>query len=67
MFTTGHLPNGGASQHWSEVTASSLIGVDEEGIVIEPGNIGGTPELSAKCIHLGIRQVRPDAKVRHPN
>ena len=60
----GHLPNGGASQHWSEVTASSLIGVDEEGNVIEPGNIGGVVELSAKCIHLGIRQVRPDAKVK---
>jgi hypothetical protein len=41
-----------------------LIGVDEEGNVIESGNIGGAPELSAKCIHIGIRQVRPDAKVR---
>ena len=59
----GHLPNGGASQHWAEVTASSLIGVDEDGNVIENGNLGGEPELSAKCIHLGIRKVRPDAKV----
>ena len=38
--------------------------MDEEGNVIESGNGGGTPELSAKCIHIGIRQVRPDAKVR---
>ena len=59
----GHLPNGGASQHWAEVTASSLIGVDREGNVIEPGNVGGYPELSAKCIHLGIRKIRPNAKV----
>ena len=60
---SGHLPNGGASQHWAEVTASSLIGVDGEGNVIEPGNVGGYPELSAKCIHLGIRKIRPNAKV----
>ena len=60
---SGHLPNGGASQHWAEVTASSLIGVDGDGNVVEPGNVGGYPELSAKCIHLGIRKVRPNAKV----
>ena len=61
----GHLPNGGASQHWAEVTASSLIGVDEDGNVMENGNLGGEPELSAKCIHLGIRKVRPDANVSY--
>jgi len=63
LVIPGHLPNGGASQHWAEVTASSLIGVDGEGNVIEPGNVGGYPELSAKCIHLGIRKIRPNAKV----
>ena len=40
-----------------------MIGVDGEGNVIEPGNVGGYPELSAKCIHLGIRKIRPNAKV----
>ena len=37
--------------------------MDGHGNVVEPGNVGGYPELSAKCIHLGIRKVRPNAKV----
>ena len=37
--------------------------MDGDGNVVEPGNVGGYPELSAKCIHLGIRKIRPNAKV----
>ncbi len=53
----------GSSQHWMEVSASSLIGVDDEGRVIEEGSLGGEAELSSVCIHLGVRKVRPDAGV----
>ncbi|XP_037783000.1 adducin-related protein C1289.14-like [Penaeus monodon] len=46
--------------HWSEVTASNLVMVDGDAKMVE----GDTePELAASCIHLGIRKVRPDAKV----
>ncbi|CAL4075823.1 unnamed protein product, partial [Meganyctiphanes norvegica] len=48
--------------HWSEVSASNLLGVDKSGSVLE-GDVSQTPELAAACIHLGIRRVRPDAKV----
>jgi hypothetical protein len=34
----GNLPDG-SSQHWSEVTASSLIGLDKSGNVVEEGNL----------------------------
>lgn len=53
----------GAALHWSQVNASSLIGVDAVNNVVEPGSVGGEPESSAACIHLGIRRVLPDAKV----
>ena len=53
----------GASPHWSELTASSLIGVDEEARGVEEGSMGGTPETSAACIHIGVRKVKKDAKV----
>ena len=36
----GNLPDGSA-QHWSEVTASSLIGLDESGNVVEEGKLVG--------------------------
>ena len=62
MFTSGFLPDG-SSLHWSEMTASSLIGLDKEGNVVEEGDRGGGPELSAACIHLGTRRVRTGAKV----
>ena len=58
----GYLPDG-ATLHWSEVTASSLIGLDKEGNVVEEGCYGGGPEMSAACIHLGIRRVLPKLKV----
>jgi len=48
--------------HWSEVSASSLLGVDKLGSVLE-GDPQQTPELAAACIHLGIRRIRPEAKV----
>lgn len=43
-----------------QVTASNLVMVDGDAKMVE----GDTePELAASCIHLGIREVRPDAKV----
>ena len=53
-----------SSLHWSEVSASSLVGVDKDSNVVEDGCYGGQPEESAACIHLGIRKVLPVAKVR---
>ncbi|KAK3893976.1 hypothetical protein Pcinc_002241 [Petrolisthes cinctipes] len=46
--------------HWSEVTASGLLGVDGEAELVEGE---GEPDIAASCIHLGIRKVRPDARV----
>lgn len=46
--------------HWSEVTASNLVGLNERAEVVEGK---GKVDITASCIHLGIRQVRPDATV----
>ncbi|KAK4313341.1 hypothetical protein Pmani_015295 [Petrolisthes manimaculis] len=46
--------------HWSEVTASGLLGVNGEAELVEGE---GEPDIAASCIHLGIRKVRPDARV----
>lgn len=46
--------------HWSEVTASNLVGLNERAEVVEGE---GFVDIAASCIHLGIRQARPDAKV----
>ncbi|XP_064599522.1 putative aldolase class 2 protein PA3430 isoform X2 [Liolophura sinensis] len=43
--------------HWSEITASSLVGVNKEGKVVEGE---GQPDKAATAVHLGLRQVRPD-------
>lgn len=43
-----------------KVTASNLIGVNGEAQTVEgEGNV----DIAASSIHLGIRKVRPDAKV----
>ncbi|XP_076060986.1 putative aldolase class 2 protein RP493 [Oratosquilla oratoria] len=52
VFEYGH--------HFSEVTASSLLAVDADAKTVEGQ---GRPDITAACIHLGIRRVRPDAKV----
>ena len=54
----------GSSPHWSEMTASCMLGLGlKDGEVVEAGSLhGGRPELSAACIHLGVRRVRPDLK-----
>ena len=71
----GHLPNGGASQHWSEVTASSLIGVDEEGNVIvyqeclsliDPAS-GGFPIIEATYTNEFIPDIHYFCRVPHLN
>ncbi|XP_063872252.1 uncharacterized protein LOC135106829 [Scylla paramamosain] len=46
--------------HWSEVTASNLVGLNERAEMVEGK---GIVDIAASCIHLGIRQIRPDAKV----
>ncbi|KAK3888004.1 hypothetical protein Pcinc_007916 [Petrolisthes cinctipes] len=48
--------------HWSEVRASELLGVDRDARLVE-GEGEGEPDITASCIHLGIRSIRPDAKV----
>ena len=55
----GHLEQGGGID-WSRVTASSILGLDREGAVLEGR---GEPELSGACIHLGVRRARPGARV----
>eukprot|EP00095_Tigriopus_kingsejongensis_P003375 maker-scaffold153_size302544-snap-gene-1.11 protein:Tk03375 transcript:maker-scaffold153_size302544-snap-gene-1.11-mRNA-1 annotation:"predicted protein" len=62
LLAPGYLPDG-ASLHWSEVNASSLIGLNTHGDVVEDGCWGGRPELSAACIHLGVRNIQPHIKV----
>ena len=51
--------NEGGGLSWSKVTASSRIGLDKNAEVVEGS---GEPELTAACIHLGVRRVRPGAK-----
>ena len=43
-----------------QVTASGLLGLVGAGEVVEGE---GEPELSGACIHLGVRRVRPTARV----
>lgn len=52
--------NNGGGLHWSKVTASCLIGLDESAKIVEGE---GEPELTAACIHLGVRRVKKQAKV----
>ena len=52
----------GSSPHWSEMTASCMLGLDEDSRVVETGSLGGGPEVSAACIHLGVRRARPDLR-----
>ena len=58
------LLDDGSSLHWSQVTASSLVGVNSRNEIVEAGSLGGQPEESASCIHLGLRRVMPNVKVR---
>ena len=46
----------GSALHWSEVTASSLLGIGVDNEIVENGSLGGQPEESAACIHLGLRE-----------
>ena len=55
----GHLEQGGGID-WSRVTATSILGLDRQGAVLEGR---GEPELSGACIHLGVRRARPGARV----
>ena len=59
LSAPGHLPEGGGID-WSRVTASSILGLDGAGGVLEGR---GEPELSGACIHLGVRRSKPGAKV----
>ncbi|XP_014675006.1 PREDICTED: putative aldolase class 2 protein CC_1201 [Priapulus caudatus] len=44
--------------HWSEVTASSLVGLDDKLQVVEGD---GMAETTAACIHTELHRARPDA------
>jgi len=59
LLVPGFLDQAGGLD-WSQVTASSLLGLNDDGSV-EEGT--GEPELSAASIHLGLRKERPSAKV----
>ena len=50
--------------HWSQITASSILGINTRNEIVEPGSLDGQPEEMAACIHLGLRRVVPKAKVR---
>ncbi|CAM1295325.1 Uncharacterised protein g1251 [Pycnogonum litorale] len=43
--------------HWSEVTASNLVGLNDKNEVVEGE---GEPQNAAICIHRGIYNARPD-------
>ena len=38
------------------MTASCMLGLNEDGEVVEAGSMGGGPEVTASCIHLGVRR-----------
>ena len=44
------------------MTASCMLGLGKDGEVVEAGSLGGGPEVSAACIHLGVRRARPDLR-----
>ena len=50
--------------HWSQITASSILGINTRNEIVELGSLGRQPEESAACIHLGLRRVVPKSKVR---
>ena len=50
--------------HWSQITASSILGINTRNEIVEPGSLDGQPEELAACIHLGLRRVVPKSKVR---
>lgn len=52
----------GYGVHWSKVTASSLIGLNENNDVVEDFRGGQKADLAAATIHRGIRNVRKDLK-----
>ena len=49
--------------HWSQITVSSILGINTRNEIVELGSLGW-PEESVACIHLGLRRVVPKAKVR---
>jgi len=59
LLVPGFLEQAGGLD-WSQVTASSLLGLNQDGTVEEGV---GEPELSAASIHLGLRKHRPSARV----
>ena len=63
MLVTPGLMEDGSALHWSQITASSILGINTRNEIVEPGSLGGQPEDSAACIHLGLRRVVPKAKV----
>jgi len=50
----------GAGLDWSMVTASSLLGLNRAGEVVEGE---GEPEITGASIHIGLRKHRPNARV----
>ncbi|XP_064619940.1 putative aldolase class 2 protein PA3430 [Lineus longissimus] len=48
--------------HWSKVTASSLVGLDEDMSVVEDFIGGQKVDVAAATIHSGIRKVRKELK-----
>ena len=54
----------GSALHWSQITASSILGINTRNEIVEPGSLGGQPEELAACIHLSLKLVVPKAKVR---
>merc|ERR1711971_789448 len=59
LIAPGFVPEGGGID-WSNVTASSLLGLEPAAAVVEGQ---GVPELSGAVIHLGVRRARPAARV----
>jgi len=59
LIAPGFVPEGGGID-WSNVTASSLLGLEPAANVVEGQ---GVPELSGAVIHLGVRRARPAARV----
>ena len=48
--------------YWSQVTPSCLIGLDDNGHVVEGT---GSPEETAMCIHRGVRMKNKHKAVLH--
>ena len=57
LVVPGILPDGSAL-HWSQVTASSLLGINSHQEIVEPGSLGTVFENCSKILILAFQRAK---------